>query len=148
MEPTQAHAENDIRQHQQSRQIEQQCGVFEKSALKGSAQHQDQAAFCNPNSEGCARRGKLGSRKEYRICQKYSLSRTRPKPITKSTSSIWRRRLTRKSSSWISSGRPRKRSTSWTTRKRLIRGLLSWNRSEEHTSELQSPDHLVCRLLL
>ena len=22
------------------------------------------------------------------------------------------------------------------------------NRSEEHTSELQSPDHLVCRLLL
>src|SRR5258708_22371475 len=27
--------------------------------------------------------------------------------------------------------------------------LRSWNaRSEEHTSELQSPDHLVCRLLL
>src|SRR5258708_24864972 len=24
----------------------------------------------------------------------------------------------------------------------------SWLRSEEHTSELQSPDHLVCRLLL
>src|SRR5215216_7421172 len=24
----------------------------------------------------------------------------------------------------------------------------SWCRSEEHTSELQSPDHLVCRLLL
>src|SRR5258708_9419949 len=23
-----------------------------------------------------------------------------------------------------------------------------WERSEEHTSELQSPDHLVCRLLL
>src|SRR5258708_22677542 len=23
-----------------------------------------------------------------------------------------------------------------------------WRRSEEHTSELQSPDHLVCRLLL
>src|SRR5258708_29244154 len=23
-----------------------------------------------------------------------------------------------------------------------------WPRSEEHTSELQSPDHLVCRLLL
>src|SRR5258708_29935138 len=23
-----------------------------------------------------------------------------------------------------------------------------WHRSEEHTSELQSPDHLVCRLLL
>src|SRR5258708_35527806 len=24
----------------------------------------------------------------------------------------------------------------------------AWQRSEEHTSELQSPDHLVCRLLL
>src|SRR5258708_10906617 len=24
----------------------------------------------------------------------------------------------------------------------------NWARSEEHTSELQSPDHLVCRLLL
>src|SRR5258708_9628842 len=27
-------------------------------------------------------------------------------------------------------------------------GASNWNRSEEHTSELQSPDHLVCRLLL
>src|SRR5258708_29200646 len=27
-------------------------------------------------------------------------------------------------------------------------GLASCTRSEEHTSELQSPDHLVCRLLL
>src|SRR5438552_12093502 len=28
-------------------------------------------------------------------------------------------------------------------------GVTVWNgRSEEHTSELQSPDHLVCRLLL
>src|SRR5258708_19779392 len=27
-------------------------------------------------------------------------------------------------------------------------GLLDHQRSEEHTSELQSPDHLVCRLLL
>src|SRR5438552_14924396 len=25
---------------------------------------------------------------------------------------------------------------------------VKWSRSEEHTSELQSPDHLVCRLLL
>src|SRR5260363_465080 len=32
----------------------------------------------------------------------------------------------------------------WLARKMLRR----WNRSEEHTSELQSPDHLVCRLLL
>src|SRR5258708_21903994 len=27
-------------------------------------------------------------------------------------------------------------------------GLVATGRSEEHTSELQSPDHLVCRLLL
>src|SRR5258708_14614601 len=32
----------------------------------------------------------------------------------------------------------------WTGQNRAVRG----NRSEEHTSELQSPDHLVCRLLL
>src|SRR5258708_23505070 len=31
---------------------------------------------------------------------------------------------------------------------RLIAGLEGPSRSEEHTSELQSPDHLVCRLLL
>src|SRR5947208_14803371 len=31
----------------------------------------------------------------------------------------------------------------------FLRALASWiHRSEEHTSELQSPDHLVCRLLL
>src|SRR5258708_31664088 len=32
----------------------------------------------------------------------------------------------------------------------LVRRLCRdrWRRSEEHTSELQSPDHLVCRLLL
>src|SRR5258708_33413855 len=51
----------------------------------------------------------------------------------------------------------------WTTKKRVEklrymhrnpvkRGLVEapeeWRRSEEHTSELQSPDHLVCRLLL
>src|SRR5258708_19100440 len=29
-----------------------------------------------------------------------------------------------------------------------IQGAEAGNRSEEHTSELQSPDHLVCRLLL
>src|SRR5258708_31872101 len=28
------------------------------------------------------------------------------------------------------------------------RGPRAYTRSEEHTSELQSPDHLVCRLLL
>src|SRR5438552_12571152 len=30
----------------------------------------------------------------------------------------------------------------------LRRGIYATRRSEEHTSELQSPDHLVCRLLL
>src|SRR5207244_8980997 len=30
----------------------------------------------------------------------------------------------------------------------LFRRSISASRSEEHTSELQSPDHLVCRLLL
>src|SRR5258708_16212512 len=29
-----------------------------------------------------------------------------------------------------------------------MRWQYCWKRSEEHTSELQSPDHLVCRLLL
>src|SRR5258708_31089038 len=32
--------------------------------------------------------------------------------------------------------------------RRLITRLVAKIRSEEHTSELQSPDHLVCRLLL
>src|SRR5258708_39161551 len=36
--------------------------------------------------------------------------------------------------------------SSTTPRRRLLTVALS--RSEEHTSELQSPDHLVCRLLL
>src|SRR5947208_7779642 len=31
---------------------------------------------------------------------------------------------------------------------RSFSGVAGWWRSEEHTSELQSPDHLVCRLLL
>src|SRR5258708_18489665 len=30
----------------------------------------------------------------------------------------------------------------------LLKPGIARNRSEEHTSELQSPDHLVCRLLL
>src|SRR5258708_20695975 len=32
--------------------------------------------------------------------------------------------------------------------RRIVGEEESWSRSEEHTSELQSPDHLVCRLLL
>src|SRR5258708_17255978 len=42
------------------------------------------------------------------------------------------------------------RGVPWQTRL-LPLALVSWPagyRSEEHTSELQSPDHLVCRLLL
>src|SRR5258706_1288361 len=31
---------------------------------------------------------------------------------------------------------------------KLLKGLRDWNRSEEHTSELQSLTNLVCRLLL
>src|SRR5258708_30066272 len=37
------------------------------------------------------------------------------------------------------------------SRPSMVKSLIWWNgrrRSEEHTSELQSPDHLVCRLLL
>src|SRR5258708_24220478 len=33
-------------------------------------------------------------------------------------------------------------------RQRVVAGQGVRHRSEEHTSELQSPDHLVCRLLL
>src|SRR5258708_22747467 len=46
--------------------------------------------------------------------------------------------------------RPAARSdTGWPAPKRTSAGrsAAAW-RSEEHTSELQSPDHLVCRLLL
>src|SRR5258708_21959968 len=38
------------------------------------------------------------------------------------------------------------RSTFSVVHQQTVRGID--NRSEEHTSELQSPDHLVCRLLL
>src|SRR5258708_27261009 len=36
----------------------------------------------------------------------------------------------------------------WSQKPVLITKAKSIERSEEHTSELQSPDHLVCRLLL
>src|SRR5690348_18006814 len=41
---------------------------------------------------------------------------------------------------------PRAATSSWY--RRAIRADRSMGRSEEHTSELQSPVHLVCRLLL
>src|SRR5258708_10932430 len=43
--------------------------------------------------------------------------------------------------------RPRGRQSTPRCRSLLHRLTAAW-RSEEHTSELQSPDHLVCRLLL
>src|SRR5207244_13533592 len=42
----------------------------------------------------------------------------------------------------------RARCSSRTVRSVRRRASTSYGRSEEHTSELQSPDHLVCRLLL
>src|SRR5207244_11865774 len=36
----------------------------------------------------------------------------------------------------------------WSRRSRRASGRFNVWRSEEHTSELQSPDHVVCRLLL
>src|SRR5438876_2675803 len=46
--------------------------------------------------------------------------------------------------------RPRSRCSSWRNAASRIRSTArpSCSRSEEHTSELQSPVHLVCRLLL
>src|SRR5258708_28484599 len=44
--------------------------------------------------------------------------------------------------------RYRKRSTMARTMRAISDIRPNWLRSEEHTSELQSPDHLVCRLLL
>src|SRR5438552_7200796 len=42
--------------------------------------------------------------------------------------------------------RPRRRPQAWLSDR--VRPTIGRARSEEHTSELQSPDHLVCRLLL
>src|SRR5947208_9676242 len=39
-------------------------------------------------------------------------------------------------------------SPAWRSRRTARRASSPISRSEEHTSELQSPDHLVCRLLL
>src|SRR5438876_6870002 len=52
-----------------------------------------------------------------------------------------------KPSSWRwASARPRVGRAPWSTSLPVPYAL--WRRSEEHTSELQSPVHLVCRLLL
>src|SRR5437762_5632852 len=49
--------------------------------------------------------------------------------------------------SWLATRRTRPLS-SQTTRSARAADLVVWLRSEEHTSELQSPMYLVCRLLL
>src|SRR5258708_16598008 len=46
------------------------------------------------------------------------------------------------------SGRPEEAVFTFQEALRLKPDFLERERSEEHTSELQSPDHLVCRLLL
>src|SRR5207244_8278332 len=46
---------------------------------------------------------------------------------------------------WIVGWNDRTRASAWV---RFSRSPAGYGRSEEHTSELQSPDHLVCRLLL
>src|SRR5438552_14674393 len=56
-------------------------------------------------------------------------------------------RSSRRSASWRSSATAGRRFTPWRGAW-SARGSARSTRSEEHTSELQSPDHLVCRLLL
>src|SRR5712671_5200334 len=60
----------------------------------------------------------------------------------------WRRRWASSRDAWTAAT-ARSRSTSAVRRRASPAGCARpWPRSEEHTSELQSPDHLVCRLLL
>src|SRR5205807_1017316 len=56
-----------------------------------------------------------------------------------------------RSSGWIASHSheiPLSGFTSFDSSARISRSILRYDRSEEHTSELQSPCNLVCRLLL
>src|SRR5438552_8295406 len=55
---------------------------------------------------------------------------------------------TRRSSDLVSRRRGTPRRASSTSKPARHSGASDVARSEEHTSELQSPDHLVCRLLL
>src|SRR5258708_11601855 len=53
------------------------------------------------------------------------------------------------SKSAVDHGVPLLSNWNWLARRNLAKVAISvTTRSEEHTSELQSPDHLVCRLLL
>src|SRR5258708_4477170 len=49
---------------------------------------------------------------------------------------------------WCMPAEPSTAPTTLTSRLHITRCSTEEGRSEEHTSELQSPDHLVCRLLL
>src|SRR5258708_31452679 len=52
------------------------------------------------------------------------------------------------SKTFITQDTPQESSVGFTSQQDEILYCLACARSEEHTSELQSPDHLVCRLLL
>src|SRR5258708_9929882 len=56
--------------------------------------------------------------------------------------------LAHSSGEWVSSEWPVCQITDISSVQRMGAALTYARRSEEHTSELQSPDHLVCRLLL
>src|SRR5947208_11773014 len=75
------------------------------------------------------------------------MTRQPPKPTLFPYTTLFR---SRHRSAPASTARPRSARTA-TRRRRSARRCCSTRpaaRSEEHTSELQSPDHLVCRLLL
>src|SRR5258708_37928937 len=59
-----------------------------------------------------------------------------------------RRRADEQADQLLSAGRTRSDARERAAGREELVGLLVGPRSEEHTSELQSPDHLVCRLLL
>src|ERR1039458_673480 len=76
--------------------------------------------------------------------------------ITQNTAALWGRILRRSQSrgSVDSDTRPKHedfwalRNVSFEVKQGGVLGIIGRNRSEEHTSELQSLRHLVCRLLL
>src|SRR5258708_11625243 len=76
----------------------------------------------------------------------YTLSLHDALPICKSCAQNWNVRAVR--SSFCSAPQESRRSMLGETPEMFCRSCVSPSRSEEHTSELQSPDHLVCRLLL
>src|SRR5947208_7939331 len=75
---------------------------------------------------------------------KSSASRSRSSCLSwQSCSAVWRGRK-----SYRTTGRKRKPVSPSCTIALPTSEKIFYTRSEEHTSELQSPDHLVCRLLL